>query len=48
MKKITMLVLALFVATLTASGCAKKTASEQLKSDMNKAADQMKKDLNNL
>ena len=48
MKKSALLILAVFVATLTASGCAKKTASEQLKADMNKAAGQMKKDMNNL
>ena len=47
MKKSALLVLALFVATLV-SGCAKKTASEQLRDDMNKSASQMKKDLNNL
>ena len=48
MKKSALLVLAVFVATLTASGCAKKTASDQLKDDMNKAASTMKKDMNNL
>lgn len=48
MKKSALLVLAVFVATLSASGCAKKTATEQLQDDMNKAAKQMKKDVNNL
>jgi outer membrane lipoprotein-sorting protein len=48
MKKSALLLLVLFVASLTAAGCAKKTATEQLKADMNKAADQMKKEMNNL
>ena len=48
MKKSALLLLAVFIATLSAAGCAKKTASEQLKDDMNKAASQMKKDMNNL
>ena len=41
-------VLMVCVLVVAASGCAKKTASEQLKEDMNKASNQMKKDLNNL
>jgi len=48
MKKSALLLLAVFVATLSASGCAKKTATEQLKDDMNKAAKEMKKEMNNL
>ena len=36
------------VMALAAFGCAKKTASEQLRDDMKKAADQIKKDINNL
>ncbi len=36
------------VVALAAFGCAKKTASEQLKDDMKKAADQIKKDIDNL
>lgn len=48
MKKSALLVLAVFIATLSASGCAKKSATEQLQADMNKAASQVKKDLNNL
>ena len=36
------------VMGLSVAGCAKKTASEQLQDDMKKAADQMKKDINNL
>ncbi len=48
MKKSALLVLAVFIATLSASGCAKKTATEQLKDDMNKAASQMKKEVNSL
>ena len=36
------------LVAFAATGCAKKTASEQLKADMKKAGDQMKKDLNNL
>lgn len=38
----------LLVMALGVAGCAKKTASEQLQDDMKKAANQMKKDLNNL
>jgi outer membrane lipoprotein-sorting protein len=48
MKKSALLVLAAFIATLSASGCAKKTATEQLQEDMNKAASQMKKEMNSL
>ena len=48
MKKSALLLLAVFVATLSAAGCAKKSATDQLKDDMNKAAGDMKKDLNNL
>ena len=46
MKKVAgvLLVLAVFAA----AGCAKKTASEQMRDDMKKAGNQMKKDLNNL
>lgn len=33
---------------LTIVGCEKKSASEQLADDVKKAADKMKKDLNNL
>lgn len=48
MKKSAFLLLAVLVVTLSAVGCAKKTATEQLKDDMNKAADQMKKEMNKL
>lgn len=48
MKKSALLLLAVFVATLSASGCAKKTATEQLQSDMNKASSDMKKELGKL
>ena len=37
-----------FVLALVVSGCAQKTASEKLQDDMNKAANQMKKDINKL
>lgn len=37
----------IFVLALSISGCAQKTASEQLKDDMNKAAKNMNKDLKN-
>ena len=36
------------VFMFAASGCAPKTASEQLKSDMDKASKQMNKDMKNL
>ena len=36
------------VFMFAASGCAQKSASEQLKSDMNKAGKQMDKDMKNL
>ncbi len=36
------------VLALTAVGCEKKSASEQLSDDVKKAAEQMKKDLKNL
>lgn len=48
MKKSALLVLAVFIATLSAAGCAKKTATEQLKDDMNKASNQLKKEVNSL
>ncbi len=48
MKKSALLLLAVFALTLSATGCAKKTATEQLKDDMNKAASTMKKEMNNL
>ena len=46
MKKTAWILLVLAVFTVT--GCAKKTASEQLQEDMKKAGDKMKKDINNL
>ena len=48
MKKSALLLLAVFVATLSASGCAKKTATEQLRDDMNKAVGEMKKEMGKL
>lgn len=48
MKKSALLLLAVLMVTLSAAGCAKKTASEQLADDMNKAASQMKKEMNKL
>ena len=47
MKK-TLALIMIFAMAAVASGCAKKTASEQMQADMEKAAKQMKKDLNNL
>ncbi len=47
MRKLLYFTLALMV-TLTAVGCAKKSASEQLREDMNKAAKQIDKDVKNL
>ncbi len=35
----------LLVVTLSVAGCAKKTASEQLRDDMKKAANKLDKDL---
>jgi len=37
-----------FVIMLSVTGCAKKSASEQLAADAKKAANQMNKDVNNL
>ena len=45
MKKIAMMVLCVMMAGALASGCAKKSASEQLQDDMNKAGKQMQKDM---
>ena len=36
------------VLALTVTGCAKKTASEQLADDMKKASNNLKKEINNL
>ena len=47
MKK-TFAVVMVFALALVISGCAQKTASEKLQDDMNKAANQMKKDINKL
>jgi len=41
-------ILMVCVLAVAVSGCAKKSASEQLEADMNKAAKQMKKDMNNV
>ncbi len=46
MKKISWLLM--LVMALAVVGCEKKSASEQLADDVKKAANQMKKDLNNL
>lgn len=48
MKKIAMMILCVMVAGAFASGCAQKSASEQLRDDMNKAGKQMQKDMNKL
>lgn len=48
MKKSALLLLAVIVATLSVAGCAKKTATEQLRDDMNKAAGEMKKEMGKL
>lgn len=37
-----------FVMALAASGCAQKSASDQLKDDMKKAGKQMEKDYNKM
>lgn len=36
------------IVALTAVGCEKKSASDQLADDMKKAADKLKKDINSL
>lgn len=46
MKKLGWLMIA--VMALTVVGCEKKSASEQLRDDVNKAAKDIKKDLSNL
>ena len=48
MKKAAMLVVCVMMVSALASGCAKKSASEQLADDMKKAGKQMKKDANAL
>ena len=44
MKKIALFLMCVMVLTV-AAGCAKKTASEQLRDDMKKAGNQMNKDM---
>ena len=38
----------IFAVALVVSGCAQKTASEKLQDDINKAANQMKKDMSKI